>query len=299
MSRPTTGATANPTMNPTGTVNPRPGPKTAEDVAIDKLQAKMSKNVAMRNAKRADRRKEMTAQGKDPKDVSEDEKDESDVLIHMVLKAVEAKVLMTPPVKAAVTTAAPASLTTTPATSMDATLSSIFSDAMTEKNKAAYNPNDITFHEDYKALLVHKISIPLSMFHPTYLHAMQYSDDSLPRIKITRTGTDGASKNFSVLNISKAPAEADLSRANFLICYNNLLEFFTAIGCGSRTLQGLSKHLHAMLSDPNFTMWFEAYKAFDRDFWVKFFKDPFIPDPLTKSWSDGVQTVKDNYLLNQ
>ncbi|KAK0223273.1 hypothetical protein IW262DRAFT_1269342 [Armillaria fumosa] len=128
---------------------------------------------------------------------------------------------------------------------------------------------------------------------------MQYSDDSLPRIKITRTGTDGASKNFSVLDISKAPAEADLSRADFLICYNNLLEFFTAIGCGSRTLQGLNEHLHAMLSDPNFTMWFEAYKAFDRDFRAKFFKDPFIPDPLTKSWSDGVQTAKDNYLLNQ
>ncbi|KAK0485618.1 hypothetical protein EDD18DRAFT_1195301 [Armillaria luteobubalina] len=46
-------------------------------------------------------------------------------------------------------------------------------------------------------------------------------------------------------------------------------------------------------------MWFEAYKAFDQDFRAKFFKDPFIPDPLTKSWSDGVQTAKDNYLLNQ
>ncbi|SJL13302.1 uncharacterized protein ARMOST_16742 [Armillaria ostoyae] len=298
MSQPTTGATANPT-GPTSTVNPKPGPKSAEDVALDKLRAKMNKDVAMRNAKRADRRKELTAQGKDPKDVSEDEKDESDILIHTVRKAVEAKVLSSSPVKAAATTTAPATSATTTATSMDATLSTVFSDAVTEKNKTAYNPNDIAFHEDYKALLVHKISIPLSMFHPTYLHAMQYSDDSLPRIKITRTGTDGASKNFSVLDISKAPAEADLARADFLVCYNNLLEFFTAIGCGPRTLQGLNEHLHAMLSDPNFAMWFEAYKAFDRDFRAKFFKDPFIPDPSTKFWSDGVQTAKDNYLLNQ
>ena len=68
MSQPTTGATANPS-GPTSTVNPKPGPKSAEDVTLDKLQAKMNKDMAMRNAKRADRWKELMAQGKDPKDV--------------------------------------------------------------------------------------------------------------------------------------------------------------------------------------------------------------------------------------
>ncbi|KAK0195917.1 hypothetical protein F5146DRAFT_1133359 [Armillaria mellea] len=75
MSQPVTGATANPT-GPTGTANPKPGSKIAEDVALDKLQAKMNKDVAMKNARRADRRKELTAQGKDPMDVSEDGKDD-------------------------------------------------------------------------------------------------------------------------------------------------------------------------------------------------------------------------------
>ncbi|KAK0438525.1 uncharacterized protein EV420DRAFT_1316454 [Desarmillaria tabescens] len=295
MSQSATGAPVNPGSGPIGAINPKSLPKSSEDIALDKLRAKMSKEVAMRNMKRADRRKELTAQGKDPKDVSDDEKDESDVLIHTVHKAVEAKVASVSPVKTAATIAS----STTTATSMDATLSMFFSDAMTEKNKMAYNPNDIAFHEDYKALLVHKISIPLSMFHPSYLHVLQYSNDSLPRIKITQTGSDGTSKNFSVLDISKAPAEADLNRADFLVCYNNLLEFFTDIGCGPRTLQGLNEHLHTMLTDPNFAMWFEAYKSFDRDFRAKFFKDPFIPDPSAKSWSDGVQAAKDNYLLRQ
>ncbi|KAK0440390.1 uncharacterized protein EV420DRAFT_1581758 [Desarmillaria tabescens] len=246
MTKSSTGAPVNPGSGPIGTINPKSLPKSSEDITLDKLWAKMSKEVAMRNMKRADRRKELMVQGKDPKDVSDDKKDESDVLIHTVRKAVEAKAASASLVKAAATIAS----STTTATSMDATLSTFFSDAMTEKNKTAYNPNDIAFYEDYKALLVYKISIPLSMFHPSYLHALQ---------------SDGTSKNFSVLNISRAPAEADLNRADFLMCYNNLLEFFTDIGY----------------------------------FWVKFFKDPFIPDPSAKSWSDGVQTAKDNYLLRQ
>ncbi|KAK0222675.1 hypothetical protein EDD85DRAFT_779162 [Armillaria nabsnona] len=182
---------------------------------------------------------------------------------------------------------------------MDSTLSNLFSDASTGKNREAYNPNDTSFHEDYKALLIHRISIPLTMFHSTYLRALQFNDDAMSRVKITRMSADGSSKNFSVLDISKAPPEVDLSRADFLECYNNLLEFVTSIGFGERTLQGLNEHLHAMLSDPQFSRWFEAYKTFDKDYRAKLFKDPFIPDPSCKSWSDGVQRAKDNYLLMQ
>ncbi len=47
---------------------------------------------------------------------------------------------------------------------MDATLTVLFSDQATEKNQEAYIPNDTAFHEDYKALLVHRISVSLTVF---------------------------------------------------------------------------------------------------------------------------------------
>ncbi|SJK98561.1 uncharacterized protein ARMOST_01829 [Armillaria ostoyae] len=130
------------------------------------------------------------------------------------------------------------------------------------------------------------------MFHSAYLRALQFNDDAMSRVKITRMSADGSSKNFSVLDISKAPPESDLTRADFLECYNNLLEFVTSIGFGERTLQGLNEHLHAMLSDPQFSRWFEAYKGFDMDYRAKLFKDPFIPDPSSKSCKKPRQEAK-------
>ncbi|KAK0216106.1 hypothetical protein IW262DRAFT_197073 [Armillaria fumosa] len=278
------------------TTNPSKGP---EDLNMDKLRAKMSKDVLDRNARRAKRRQELSARGGSPSDISEDEKDEFDLVVQTVQRAVEAKALSSP-VKASTATTPGTILSSDAAsTSMDAALSRLYSDEATAKNRDAYIPNDTAFHEDYKALLVHRISIPLTMFHSSYLRNLQYNDDALPRVKITRLTSDGVSKNFSVLDIAKAPSEVDLSRADFLECYNNLLEFVASIGFGEHTLQGLNDHLHAMLSDPHFSMWFEAYKQFDKDYRAKLFKDPFIPDPSSRSWSDGVQAAKDNHLLMQ
>lgn len=297
-----TGATANPQsgLKPGAPASGNPA-KSLEEMNMDKLRAKMSKDVVDRNARRVKRRKEMAAKGRDPKEVSEDEKDEFNFVIQMVEKAVEAKLLTSPTSKPSAGAAPPvaAAGTASSTTSMDATLSSLFSDTSTGKNQEAYNPNDTSFHEDYKALLIHRILIPLTMFHSAYLRALQFNDDAMTQVKITRMSADGSSKNFSVLDISKAPPESDLSRANFLEYYNNLLEFVTSIGFGERTLQGLNEHLHTMLSDPQFSRWFEAYKSFDKDYRAKLFKDPFIPDPSSKSWSDGVQRAKDNYLLMQ
>ncbi|KAK0229337.1 hypothetical protein EDD85DRAFT_974462 [Armillaria nabsnona] len=297
-----TGATANPQsgLKPGAHTSGNPV-KSPEEMNMDKLRAKMSKDVMDRNARRAKRRKEITSKGGDPKDVSEDEKDEFNFVVQTVEKAVEAKLLTSPATKPLASGAPPAVATGSAAstTSMDSTLSNLFSDASTGKNREAYNPNDTSFHEDYKALLIHRISIPLTMFHSAYLCALEFNDDAMSRVKITRMSADGSSKNFSVLDISKAPPEVDLLRADFLECYNNLLEFVTSIGFGERTLQGLNEHLHAMLSDPQFSRWFEAYKTFDKDYRAKLFKDPFIPDPSCKSWSDGVQRAKDNYLLMQ
>ncbi|KAK0484431.1 hypothetical protein IW261DRAFT_836958 [Armillaria novae-zelandiae] len=277
----TTGAAANSndgSGNPgSSTTNPS---KVPEDMNMDKLRAKLSKDVLERNARRAKRRQELSARGGSPSDVSEDEKDEFNLMVQTVQRAVEAKMLSLPIKASTATTPGTVLSSDAASTSMDAALSRLYSDEATAKNQDAYVPNDTAFHEDYKALLVHRISIPLTMFHSSYLRNLQYNDDTLPQVKITRLTTDGVSKNSSVLDIAKAPLEVGLSCADFLECYNNLLEFVASIGFGERTLQGLSDHLHAMLSDPHFSMWFEAYKQFDKDYRAKLFKDLFIPDPL-------------------
>ena len=151
------------------------------------MRAKMSKDVTDRNARRAKRRKELASRGGDPKDVSDDEKDEFDFVLQTVEKVVEAKLLTSPTSKppagitpAATMTSAAIPHSTTTVSSMDTTLANLFSDVATVKNQEAYNPNDTSFHEDYKALLIHHVSIPLTMFHSSYLRALQYNDDALP-----------------------------------------------------------------------------------------------------------------------
>ncbi|PBK83442.1 hypothetical protein ARMGADRAFT_1037832 [Armillaria gallica] len=209
-----TGATANPQSGL------KPGAPTAgnttrspEEMNMDKLWAKMSKDVMDRNARRAKRRKDIASKGGDPKEVSEDEKDEFNFVVQTVEKAVEAKLLTSPAPKPSVGTPSSAAVTSTSGSTaaMDATLLTLFLDLSMAKNQEAYNPNDTSFHEDYKALLIHRISIPLTMFHSAYLRALQFNDDALPRVKITCMAADGTSKNFSVLDISKAPSENELS----------------------------------------------------------------------------------------
>ncbi|KAK0209049.1 hypothetical protein DFS33DRAFT_1272122 [Desarmillaria ectypa] len=127
--------------------------KSPEEMNIDKLQVQECKR---------ERREEGTW-------YPSDEKDESD-FIQTVRKTVEAGASSSLVCKPNTGTAAPIASTTAAAsaTSMDAALTSLFSDASTVKNVQVYNPNDTAFHEDYKALLVHRICIPLTMFHPNY-----------------------------------------------------------------------------------------------------------------------------------
>ncbi|PBK86370.1 hypothetical protein ARMGADRAFT_1086547 [Armillaria gallica] len=153
-----TGATVNPQsgLKPRAHTSGNPA-KSPEEMNMDKLRAKISKDIMDRNARRAKRRKEITSKGGDSKDVSEDKKDEFNFIIQMVEKAVEAKLLTSPATKPSAGGAPPAVATgsATSTMSMDATLSNLFSDASTGKNQEAYNLNDTSFHEDYKALLIH------------------------------------------------------------------------------------------------------------------------------------------------
>ncbi|SJK98562.1 uncharacterized protein ARMOST_01830 [Armillaria ostoyae] len=130
------GATANPQsgLKPGAPSTGNPA-KSPEEMNMDKLRAKMSKDVIDRNARRAKRRKEIASKGGDPKDVSEDEKDEFNFVLQTVEKAVEAKLLTSPASKPSAGNAPPtaATGTTTSTTSMDATLSNLFSDASTGK----------------------------------------------------------------------------------------------------------------------------------------------------------------------
>lgn len=56
----------------------------------------MSKDVTDRNARRAKRRKEIASKDGDPKDVSEDEKDEFHFVLQTAERAVEAELLILP-----------------------------------------------------------------------------------------------------------------------------------------------------------------------------------------------------------
>ncbi|PBK71808.1 hypothetical protein ARMSODRAFT_973377 [Armillaria solidipes] len=217
------------------TVNPqsrlKPGVPLTGNPAKSPEEMNMDKLCECQKGKEKERDR---FKGGDPKDVSEDEKDEFNFILQMVEKAVEAMLLTSPASKPLAGSTLPTAATgmTTSTTSMDAILSNLFSD---------------------------------------------FNNDAISWVKITCMSADGSSKNFSVLDISKAPPES----------------------FGEWTLQGLNEHLYAMLSDPQFSRWFEAYKGFDKDYQAKLFKNPFIPDPSSKSWSDGIQRTKDNYLLMQ
>lgn len=59
------------------------------------------------------------------------------------------------------------------------------------------------------------------MFPPNHLRNLQFNDDGLPRIKITR--------DFSVFDTFKAPSDDKLlPRTSFLESYINLLEFLSS-----------------------------------------------------------------------
>ncbi|KAG7444121.1 uncharacterized protein BT62DRAFT_921398 [Guyanagaster necrorhizus] len=120
--------TASETLNPDNAGMPLA--KSLEEIEMDKMRAKMSKDVEMRNARRAQRGKDMEAKGQDPQDVSDDEEDESELVVETVQRAVEAKGKSSEPLRTT-NPIVPAIMPTTAAasaTSMDSALTTMFSD---------------------------------------------------------------------------------------------------------------------------------------------------------------------------
>ncbi|SJL03758.1 uncharacterized protein ARMOST_07115 [Armillaria ostoyae] len=115
----------------------------------------------------------------------------------------------------------------------------------------------------------------------TYETGGKYNDGALPRVKITRLTTIGVSKYINNLDVSNAPSEVDLSRADFLEYYNGFSESF----------------LYASI--PTFGCGLKPTKTSTRITALRLFKGPFIPHSSSRNWSDGVQTGKDNYWLMQ
>lgn len=106
----------------------------------------------------------------------------------------------------------------------------------------------------------------------TYETGGKYNDGALPRVKITRLTTIGVSKYINNLDVSNAPSEVDLSRADFLEYYNGFSESFLYASVSEPCR--VSMKIYTPCSDPHFWMWFEAYKNFDKDHRVKVIQRP-------------------------
>ncbi|KAK0238868.1 hypothetical protein EDD85DRAFT_523211 [Armillaria nabsnona] len=111
----------------------------------------------------------------------------------------------------------------------------------------------------------------LSLFHSSYVRNIRYNDSPLPRVKITRLTTIGISWSVTtVLCRFYRPRRANPQRTS-------------------------TRHV---LKSP-FSIWFEAYKHFDKDYRALSYSKTHSFLILLVRWCQNRQRVKDNYLLMQ
>lgn len=163
----------------------------------------------------------------------------------------------------------------------------LFTDSIAEPN--VHLPFDTSIPQDIIVLAQCHRSPPLSLFSRECLDRIRNASN----ITYIKIGT-GPHQNTRILNVSNLPSEDDLTESQWMINYNNFLNFLaTRTGEGGRKiLTGFSSHHDRMVSAPDFHSQFAAYRNFDKNIRAQFFRKWFVIDPDGPSWFVALQDAK-------
>ncbi|KZP08860.1 hypothetical protein FIBSPDRAFT_964404 [Athelia psychrophila] len=163
----------------------------------------------------------------------------------------------------------------------------LFTDSIAEPN--VHLPFDTSIPQDIIVLAQCHRSPPLSLFSRECLDRIRNASN----ITYIKIGT-GPHQNTRILNVGNLPSEDDLTESQWMINYNNFLNFLaTRTGEGGRKiLTGFSSHHDRMVSAPDFHSQFAAYRNFDKNIRAQFFRKWFVIDPDGPSWFVALQDAK-------
>ncbi|KAJ7851447.1 hypothetical protein B0H13DRAFT_1729064 [Mycena leptocephala] len=165
----------------------------------------------------------------------------------------------------------------------------LFDDDAAAANSFEANDNSIPSSIFY--LAKNGISPPLTLFLPASLARIRSSN-----IKTVKHGT-GETTKVTVIDVSDFPDEGALDQATWFTCYNTFLTFM-GIAAGPRILEGFALHYNNILSDPELSQWFPAYRSFDQGIRARFFTTPFVPKVKDEEYRAALQSAKNSFLMS-
>ncbi|KAJ7799274.1 hypothetical protein B0H14DRAFT_3788169 [Mycena olivaceomarginata] len=163
----------------------------------------------------------------------------------------------------------------------------LFDDNIAEKN--SFRAHDNTIPGAIRSLAKNGISPALTLFLPASLERIRSSN-----VKTVKHGT-GETTKITVIDLTDFPNEQELDQATWCTCYNTFLTFLEGTA-GTRIFQGFAAHYNRILGDPELTVWFPAYRDFDRKIRAQFFTKPYIIE-LDDEYRSALQTAKNSFLM--
>ncbi|KAJ6562870.1 hypothetical protein DFH09DRAFT_1082825 [Mycena vulgaris] len=229
-------------------------------------------------AQRVERNKKRTARREaEEDDVSADEDDDLAPYV-MVVPSGEGSQLKQGPIVPSKSTANP---------SQDSKL--LFDDAVAEKN--VLRAHDNTIPTAIYSLAKNGISPLLTLFLLASLARIRSSN-----VKTVKHGT-GESTKVTVIDLTDFPDEESMDQAVWFTCYNTFLSFLET-AAGARIYQSFATHYNQILTDPKLSVWFPAYREFDRGVRAQFFTSPYIIDIRDDEYRSALQSAKNSFLMS-
>ncbi|KAJ7850105.1 hypothetical protein B0H13DRAFT_2401709 [Mycena leptocephala] len=164
----------------------------------------------------------------------------------------------------------------------------LFGDDETAKNSFQAHDNSIPIA--IFSLAKNGISPPLTLFLPASLERIRSSN-----VKTVKHGT-GESTKVTVIDVSDFPGEDSLDQATWFTCYNTFLGFMD-VAAGPQTSQSFAQYYNRILSDPDLSLWFLAYRAFDQKIRAQFFTNPYIIDIQSAEYRSALQSARAPFLF--
>jgi hypothetical protein len=165
----------------------------------------------------------------------------------------------------------------------------LFDDDAAAANSFEANDNSIPSSIFY--LAKNGISPPLTLFLPASLARIRSSN-----IKTVKHGT-GETTKVTVIDVSDFPDEGTLDQATWFTCYNTFLTFM-GLAAGPRILEGFAAHYNHILTDPELSQWYPAYRSFDQGIRARFFTTPFVLKVKNEEYRAALQSAKNSFLIS-
>ncbi|KAJ7790953.1 hypothetical protein B0H13DRAFT_2173372 [Mycena leptocephala] len=153
----------------------------------------------------------------------------------------------------------------------------LFDDDAAAANSFEVNDNSIPSSIFY--LAKNGISPPLTLFLPASLARIRSSN-----IKTVKHGT-GETTKVTVID------------ATWFTCYNTFLTFM-GLAAGPRILEGFAAHYNHILTDPELSQWYPAYRSFDQGIRARFFTTPFVLKVKNEEYRAALQSAKNSFLIS-